>query len=84
MLAPWPNRIADGRYRFDGESHQLALTEPDRLNALHGLVIWAPWQVDATVGENWAAVRLTHRLWPHPGYPFVLDLEVDYRLSETA
>ncbi len=83
VLAPWPNRIADGRYRFDGESQQLALSEPDRLNAIHGLVNWAAWQVDATVGDELGdAVRLTHRLWPHPGYPFVLDLAVDYRLSD--
>ena len=24
VLAPWPNRIADGRYEFDGTSFQLA------------------------------------------------------------
>jgi aldose 1-epimerase len=79
VLAPWPNRIADGRYTFAGQSQQLDLTEPDRLNALHGLVIWEPWQVD-TLDED--SVRLTHRLWPHPGYPFVLDLEVGYRLAD--
>ena len=79
VLAPWPNRIADGRYTFAGQSQQLDLTEPDRLNSLHGLVIWEPWQVDAL--ED-ASVRLTHRLWPHPGYPFVLDLEVGYRLGD--
>ena len=42
VLAPWPNRIADGRYRFQGTSYQLALTEPDRRNALHGLVLGRP------------------------------------------
>ena len=78
VLAPWPNRIADGRYDFDGTSFQLPLTEPDRQNALHGLVIFSPWTVDTL---DPAAVRLTHRLWPHPGYPFLLDLEVTYRLS---
>src|SRR3954469_1623429 len=38
VLAPWPNRIRDGRYTFRGEKHQLALTEPDAHNAIHGLV----------------------------------------------
>src|SRR6476619_7042097 len=79
VLAPWPNRIADGRYTFAGQSQQLDLTEPDRQNALHGLVVWSPWHVD---GPEEDAVRLTHRLWPHPGYPFVLDLEVGYRLGD--
>jgi aldose 1-epimerase len=79
VLAPWPNRIADGRYEFAGQPRQLDLTEPDRLNALHGLVIWSPWRVDTL---DRASVRLSHRLWPHPGYPFVLDLEVGYRLTD--
>jgi len=79
VLAPWPNRIADGRYEFAGQSRQLDLTEPDRSNALHGLVIWSPWQVAAA---DQASLRLTHRLWPQPGYPFALDLEVEYRLSD--
>ena len=37
-LMPWPNRIRDGRYRFDGADMQLSLSEPDRHNAMHGLV----------------------------------------------
>ena len=38
---PWPNRITDGQYERDGRSQQLALTEPARHNAIHGLVRWA-------------------------------------------
>ena len=79
VLAPWPNRIADGRYRFDGQLHQLDLSEPERGNALHGLVNWAAWDVESAADD---AVRLTHRLWPTPGYPFLLDLTIDYRLAD--
>lgn len=43
-LLPWPNRIEDGRYEFRGQSYQLALTEPERLHAIHGLTRWANWQ----------------------------------------
>ena len=35
-LIPWPNRIGDGLYRFDGAEHQLALSEPAKRNAIHG------------------------------------------------
>ena len=42
-LIPWPNRIRDGKYTFAGQAHQLALTEPARGNATHGLVRYAPW-----------------------------------------
>ena len=30
VLLPWPNRIEDGSYEFDGRRHQLALNEPRR------------------------------------------------------
>ena len=38
LLVPWPNRIEDGRYEFGGRSHQLPLDEPERRNAIHGLI----------------------------------------------
>ena len=41
VLVPWPNRLQDGSYEFDGRSHQLPLTEPEHSNAIHGLVRWA-------------------------------------------
>ena len=40
MLIPWPNRLQDGSYEFDGRRHQLPLTEPEHSNAIHGLVRW--------------------------------------------
>ena len=29
VLIPWPNRIQDGRYSFDGQDHQLPLDDVD-------------------------------------------------------
>jgi len=43
LLAPWPNRIDRGRYAFGGAEYQLALTEPDHGNAIHGLTRWTAW-----------------------------------------
>lgn len=79
VLAPWPNRLAGGRYRWGEVDYQVPLTEPERLNALHGLVCFVPWQVVATDPES---VTLSHRLWPQRGYPFLLDLQARYHLSE--
>jgi aldose 1-epimerase len=45
ILAPWPNRIRDGRYAFGGRTHQLPLTEPGRGNASHGLALWQRWRL---------------------------------------
>jgi aldose 1-epimerase len=45
VLIPWPNRLEGGSYEFDGKHHQLPLNEPERRNAIHGLVRWAAWKV---------------------------------------
>jgi aldose 1-epimerase len=78
-LVPWPNRLADGRYHFGGTEHQLGLTEPAKQNAIHGLLRWRPWRM---VRRQPDQVIMEARLHPMPGYPFALDVEVDYRLSD--
>lgn len=78
-LIPWPNRLADGRYRFDGTDHQVALTEPTKQNAIHGFLRWRPWEV---VEHDAHRVMMGARLFPLEGYPFRLDVSVDYALGE--
>jgi aldose 1-epimerase len=78
VLIPWPNRLQDGRYEFEGRQHQLPLTEPEHANAIHGLVRWSVWTVAAREPDR---VVMTHRLHPRPGYPFTLDLGIEYTLS---
>lgn len=77
-LIPWPNRLADGRYRFDGTDHQLALTEPDKRNAIHGLLRWRNWRA---LEHSPDRVLMAIRLHPLKGYPFLLDVRVEYVLS---
>lgn len=79
LLAPWPNRVAGGRYRFSGQEHQLPLTEPERGNALHGLVCWERFAVERL---DEATVVATHALVPRPGYPFRLVVTATYALGE--
>jgi aldose 1-epimerase len=78
VLIPWPNRLEDGRYEFEGRQHQLPLTEPERANAIHGLVRWSVWTVAERESDR---VVMEHRLHPQPGYPFTLDLGIEYALS---
>ena len=79
LLAPWPNRLRDGRYEFEGAAYQTALTEPQKGNATHGLVRFASWTAAAHSDER---LVMTHTLHPQPGYPFNLDLELEYVLSD--
>jgi aldose 1-epimerase len=78
VLAPWPNRLADGRYEFNGIRAQAALDEPERHNAIHGLVRWLPWTLQ-TRHQNQLSLRL--QLHPSPGYPFSLLLEMEYHVG---
>jgi aldose 1-epimerase len=79
VLAPWPNRLEDGSYRFDGRDLQLPLSEPPTRTAIHGLVRWSSWQC---VDRARDAVTMAHVLHPQAGYPFTLRMEVEYRVDE--
>jgi aldose 1-epimerase len=78
-LIPWPNRVADGRYSFDGQDHQLELTEPEKQNAIHGLLRWRNWSA-LERSSDW--VVLGTRLHPTDRWPFTLDVSVRYALDD--
>jgi len=79
LLMPWPNRIADGAYTFDGTAQQLPLTEPARHNASHGLVRWEQWSL---IDRSESAMTVGFRLMPGPGWDGILDLSVHYALDD--
>ena len=79
VLAPWPNRIEDGSYEFDGKRLQLPLTEAEHGNAIHGLVRSATWNIVDQASER---VLMDYLLEPQPGYPFTLALGIEYALSD--
>jgi len=78
LLLPWPNRLRDGSYQFGDHLHQLALSDPERGNAIHGLVRWQPWRA---LEQGPDRLRLGFTLHPQPGYPFTLELSADYGLA---
>ena len=79
VLVPWPNRLADGRYRFDGVDYQVALTEPDKANAIHGFLRWRSWRASEHTSDR---VVVGTTLYPMMGYPFCLDVRVAYDLGD--
>jgi galactose mutarotase-like enzyme len=78
VLAPWPNRLGDGRYSFEGVDAQAPINEVEHHNAIHGLVRWLPWHM---MGRAQNRVSLSCELHPSPAYPFTLRLSVEYRLG---
>ncbi|GAA3733641.1 aldose 1-epimerase family protein [Leifsonia bigeumensis] len=77
VLAPWPNRIRDGVWLLDGRPQQLDLTEPDKNNAIHGLLRSRPYRVGAREEH---AITLEATIYPQHGYPFLVDTSVRYEL----
>jgi aldose 1-epimerase len=77
-LMPWPNRLAEGRYRWGDRELQLDLSEPGRGDAIHGLVRWRAWRVEERAADRCA---MALRLHPTPGYPFTLDLRIEHALG---
>jgi aldose 1-epimerase len=69
---------ADGEPIFDGCQGRAALDEPERRNAIHGLVRWMPWQM---VSRMQNIVSLACVVHPQPAYPWRLELCVEYRLG---
>lgn len=79
QLMPWPNRVGDGLYVRDDVEYRLALTEPERGNALHGLLCWQPWEATDVAADR---VTCETMLYPQPGWSWTLRCRVTYGLDD--
>jgi aldose 1-epimerase len=79
VLVPWPNRVADARWSLERESQQLAVTEPDRENAIHGLARYVLWRV---VEHSGPVVVLETTIPTQPGWPVPLLTSIRYALDD--
>ncbi|WP_322645539.1 aldose 1-epimerase family protein [Oerskovia flava] len=79
VLLPWPNRLRDGSYSYDGTDYQVPVSEPGRGTALHGLTCWQRWDV---VEHTASIATLQIDLPPSPGYPFALRARATYVLDD--
>jgi aldose 1-epimerase len=78
ILAPWPNRIYQGRYAWRGRQYQLPISDPKHDSATHGLVDKVEWEVDSVSADE-AALSVV--VEPSAGYPFHVQLLVNYQLA---
>jgi len=78
QLVPWPNRVKDGRWSWQGRDRQLAISEPEQNNAIHGLARWSEWQVADRSDD---AVTMRVRIFPQPGWDWPLEVDTKYALS---
>lgn len=77
VLVPWPNRIRDGVWTHGDQTYQLAITEPARGNAIHGLLRYTEY---VPVEQDRDSVTLAATIHPQMGYPFTVRTAVRYEL----
>lgn len=78
VLVPWPNRLRNGHYVFDGQQLQLPLSEPKARNAIHGLGRWERWRA---MQHEPHSVTMRLDIAPQTGWPFELRVELVYALD---
>ena len=80
-LSPFPNRIKDGSYVFNGTRY--TLPKNDNIHALHGLI----WNVPFIIKEQKATEHKAHLILfkqyqkADPGFPFDYTIEIEYTLE---
>ncbi len=82
-LFPWANRVRNGKYTFQGKSHQLPVNESRRNNALHGFAFKQKFLLeDVGLSEKIATAHLSWQYDGHfPGYPYPFDLDLFYEFT---
>jgi aldose 1-epimerase len=87
VLFPFPNRIRDGRFTWDGRNYQLPQDDPAKKNAIHGFACRHPWRIVAQ-GADAASAWITgvfrcsqdapdsRALWPADH-----EIQLTYRLG---
>jgi aldose 1-epimerase len=78
VMAPWPNRIDAGRWNYESQTQQLAISEPKFNNALHGLLAYTPYAIESRTESS---ITLVATIFANPGYPFVVRTSARYSIG---
>jgi len=87
ILFPFPNRIREGEFSFEGKDYQFDVPAPGA-NSIHGLVLNRPWKVEEAEADDENGARLVSSIkcadFPDAirQYPFPFNLEVTYLLKD--
>ena len=87
VLFPFPNRLRDGRFMFEGKTYQLPLNEATGKHAIHGFTPRNPWRVVSTLADGDPAMVVGQFALPddHPPaadqWPGKLTLTLTYVLT---
>ena len=88
ILFPFPNRIREGRWEFEGERYQFDRS-PDSPTTIHGLLLNQPYQVESHRADETGATlvcSLESEDFPEVArqFPFPFRIEITYTLHDAA
>ncbi|MGQ9814874.1 MAG: aldose 1-epimerase [Candidatus Roseilinea sp.] len=81
VMLPWSNRIINARFWFEGREYALRPNTPQGF-AIHGDGRQRPWRIIAQQ-DNAITCALDSRDFPDYNFPFPLQAEMEYSLSDT-
>ncbi|MDR2508938.1 MAG: aldose 1-epimerase family protein [Candidatus Ancillula sp.] len=80
-LFPFPNRLEDGTYSFEGVEYQLPINELDKHNQLHSFSQYYDFATELEVSKSEVSLRLA--MPALTSYPFLTHFDVTYSLDDT-
>lgn len=83
FLFPFPNRLNEGSYDWEGQIYQFEINDTLTNNALHGFGNQMPFELTyVELREKFCLITCTHENEGlHPAYPFPFRFEVQFRLQ---
>ncbi|MCA9355023.1 hypothetical protein KC865_00535 [Candidatus Kaiserbacteria bacterium] len=82
FLAPYPNRIADGKYRFNNNVYQFDINKPRENNSIHGFLSNQIFTgIKSGDVDDCYEIILSCKVEGVSGYPFPFSVDVVYRFG---
>ncbi len=78
LMAPWPNRLEDGQWQFQGENLSTPINDPTGNNANHGLAFDKEFEIKSDGSAN---VTYATSLRNEACYPFDVQVQLSYLIA---
>jgi aldose 1-epimerase len=84
VLYPFPNRLRDGKYTFEGKNYQFPINNAATGNAIHGLGRGKKHEVSSIVtAQNYASITCTYYYeGQDAAYPFPFRFDIEFFISD--
>jgi aldose 1-epimerase len=85
LLFPFPNRLKNGTWEWEGKKLEFPINEPARNNALHGSLFNRSFEIRETMATSeMAFIHLVYKpLKQEAWYPFDYQIDVQYILTDS-